>query len=124
VLDAFALLENRLTISPFLLGDTPTAADVHLWTTLLHVDAVHRLHLRADDVRRIADHPSLWAYFGRLYEIPAFRDNVRLDHIARHHRSSCRGPAASGSGVPIVDWSRLSGAHHATPANPATGTCG
>ncbi|WP_436786905.1 glutathione S-transferase C-terminal domain-containing protein [Yinghuangia sp. YIM S10712] len=109
VLRALTMLERRLAPGGFLLGPELTAADVHLWTTLLHVDAVHRLHLHADDVRRIAEHPALWDYFARLHEIPAFRDNLRLDHINRHHRSSCRGPAASGSGVPVVDWPRVSG---------------
>ncbi|NUU25867.1 MAG: glutathione S-transferase family protein [Streptomycetaceae bacterium] len=124
VLNAFGMLEHRLAASPFLLGDTLTAADVHLWTTLLHVDAVHRLHLRAEDVRRLAEHPSLWGYFARLYAIPAFRDNARLDHIAIHHRSSCRGPAAGGSGVPIVDWARLSGTGTRPTADLGTGACG
>lgn len=126
VLDAFDLLETRLSRDAFLLGDMLSAADVHLWTTLLHVDAVHRLHLRADDVRRIADHPALWGYFERLYANAAFRDNVRLDHIARHHTSSCRGPASSGAAVPIVDWACLTGTSGTTGpmAVAAGGSCG
>ncbi|WP_436775573.1 glutathione S-transferase C-terminal domain-containing protein [Yinghuangia sp. YIM S09857] len=126
VLGALGALEHRLARRPFLLGGHLTAADVHLWATLLHVDAVHRRHLAADDVLRIADHPALWAYFARLYAIPAFRDNLRLDHIARHHTSSCRGPAASGGSVPIVDWPRLTGmpAPAAVGASGTPGVCG
>ncbi|MDI2132028.1 glutathione S-transferase C-terminal domain-containing protein [Yinghuangia seranimata] len=120
VFNALGLLEHRLSQSPFLFGDRLTAADVHLWTTLLHVDAVHRRHLWVEDVRRIGEHTVLWAYFERLYELPAFRDNLRLDHIAQHHRASCRGPAASGSTLPIVDWDRLAG----TAPEAAAGDCG
>ncbi|MEU8135782.1 glutathione S-transferase C-terminal domain-containing protein [Streptodolium elevatio] len=123
VLDALGRLEHHLSERPFLLGDHLTAADVHLWTTLLHVDAVHRLHLRAEDVHRIADHPALWNYFERLFANPSFGGNVRLDHIARHHTSSCRGPAAGGSSVPIVDWPRLTGLPD-RPAVGARGACG
>lgn len=107
VFGTLGMLEQRLSERRFLVGDVVTAADVHLWVTLLHVDAVHRRHLHAHDVRRIAAHPSVWAYFARLHRIPAFRDNARLDHIDRYHRSSCRGPAAGGANVPVVDWAAL-----------------
>ncbi|MGA4543076.1 glutathione S-transferase C-terminal domain-containing protein [Uniformispora flossi] len=118
VRNAFGLLESRLAQGEFLLGATLTAADVHLWTTLLHVDAVHRLHLRAEDVRALAEHTAVWDYFARLSEIPAFRDNVRRDHIAAHHRSTCRGPAASGSTVSLV---AADGA--GVPGSAAWGSC-
>ncbi|MFI6579682.1 glutathione S-transferase C-terminal domain-containing protein [Embleya sp. NPDC050493] len=100
-----AVAERRLAARPFLLGDTLTAADVQLWTTLVHLDAVHKRHLAAEDVHRLAAHPHLWAYARRLNRIPAFRDNLRLDHIARNHRSHCRGPAASGVSIALNDWS-------------------
>ena len=97
-------VERRLGARAFLMGDAPTAADVHLWASLVHVDAVHKRHLDAPDVREIAAHPRLWAYARRLARVPAFRDNLRLDHIARNHRSHCRGPAASGVSIALGDW--------------------
>ncbi|OPC84280.1 hypothetical protein B4N89_28110 [Embleya scabrispora] len=105
VLATLAVAERRLAVRPFLLGDRLTSADVHLWVTLVHLDAVHKRHLDAADVHRLAAHPHLWAYARRLNLIPAFRDNLRLDHIARNHRSHCRGPAASGVSIALNDWS-------------------
>lgn len=97
-------VERRLEAAEFLLGDAPTAADVHLWASLVQLDAVHKRHLDAPDVRAIAAHPRVWAFASRLGRVPAFRDNLRLDHIARNHRSHCRGPAASGVSIALGDW--------------------
>ncbi|CAM5605639.1 Glutathione-dependent reductase OS=Streptomyces fumanus OX=67302 GN=GCM10018772_28150 PE=4 SV=1 [Streptomyces fumanus] len=65
-------LEWRLAARDFLLGDSITAADVELWVTLVQLDTVHRWHLDAAAVHRIADHPRLWAYARRLAAHPAF----------------------------------------------------
>ncbi|GHK03980.1 hypothetical protein SY2F82_57770 [Streptomyces sp. Y2F8-2] len=97
-------LEGRLARQEYLFGDQLTAADVELWVSLVQLDTVHRWHLDATAVHRIADHPHLWAYARRLAAHPAF--GPHLDHagIARRHHAHCRGLEAAGAAVQILDW--------------------
>ncbi|CAM5606918.1 glutathione S-transferase C-terminal domain-containing protein [Streptomyces fumanus] len=97
-------LEWRLAARDFLLGDSITAADVELWVTLVQLDTVHRWHLDAAAVHRIADHPRLWAYARRLAAHPAFAAHLDTDAIARRHHAQCRGLEAAGAAVRILDW--------------------
>ncbi|WP_405883053.1 glutathione S-transferase C-terminal domain-containing protein [Streptomyces sp. NBC_01136] len=97
-------LEWRLATQDFLLGDEMTAADVQLWATLVQLDTVHRLHLDAAAVHRIADHPHLWSYARRLAAHPAFGTHLDLDGIARRHHAHCQGLEAAGAAVQILDW--------------------
>ncbi|MFG2026076.1 glutathione S-transferase C-terminal domain-containing protein [Streptomyces sp. NPDC048825] len=100
-------VEWRLAHHDFILGDEMTAADVQLWVILVQLDTVHRLHLDAAAVHRIADHPHLWAYARRLAAHPAFGTRLDLDGIARRHHAHCHGLEAAGAAVQIVDWSGL-----------------
>jgi putative glutathione S-transferase len=75
-----------------------------LWVTLVQLDTVHRHHLDASAVQRIAAHPALWAYARRLAAHPAFGAHLDLDGIARRHHAHCRGLEAAGSAVQILDW--------------------
>ncbi|MER6912689.1 glutathione S-transferase C-terminal domain-containing protein [Streptomyces sp. NPDC000594] len=97
-------LERLLTVQPFVLGDAPTAADVRVWVALVQLDTVHRLHLDAAAVHRVADHPRLWLYARRLTAHPAFGGNLDLEGIARRHHGHCRGLEAAGAAVQIIDW--------------------
>jgi glutathionyl-hydroquinone reductase len=105
LLAVLCALEDRLSGGrPFVLGDTLSAADVYLWVALVRLDTVHRWHLDADAVHRVAAHPQLWAYAHRLLAEPAFRGRLRLGDIARRHRHECRGLEAAGAAVQIIDW--------------------
>ncbi|MFC8918589.1 glutathione S-transferase C-terminal domain-containing protein [Streptomyces sp. NPDC057116] len=104
LLRALGSLERRLTQQEYLLGGGITAADVWLWVTLVRLDTVHRLHLDAGAVHRMADHPHLWAYARRLAAHPAFGRHLDLDGIARRHHAQCRGLEAAGAAVQILDW--------------------
>ncbi|MFD5583969.1 glutathione S-transferase C-terminal domain-containing protein [Streptomyces sp. NPDC127063] len=86
------------------LADHLTAADVELWVALVQLDTVHRHHLDAAAVQRIAGHPALWAHARRLAALPAFGGRLDLDGIARRHHARCRGLEAAGSAVQILDW--------------------
>ncbi|MEV0224747.1 glutathione S-transferase C-terminal domain-containing protein [Streptomyces sp. NPDC050704] len=97
-------LEWRLATQDFILGDEMTAADVQLWVTLVQLDTVHRLHLDAATVHRVADHPHLWAYARRLAAHPDFGQHLDLDGIADRHHAHCRGLEAAGAAVQILDW--------------------
>jgi len=104
LLETLGSLERWLVGREYLIRDQITAADVELWVTLVQLDTVHRHHLDASAVQRIADHPELWAYARRLAAHPAFGAHLDLDGIARRHHARCRGLEAAGSAVQILDW--------------------
>ncbi|MFE1856074.1 glutathione S-transferase C-terminal domain-containing protein [Streptomyces sp. NPDC002387] len=104
LLRTLGALEGRLTDADYLLGGKLTAADVELWVSLVQLDTVHRWHLDAAAVHRIADHPRLWAYARALAAHPAFGGLLDLDGLARRHHAHCRGLEAAGAAVQIVDW--------------------
>ncbi|MFK4144886.1 glutathione S-transferase C-terminal domain-containing protein [Streptomyces sp. NPDC004065] len=98
-------LEGRLAAGrQYLTGDHLTAADVELFVCLVQLDTVHRHHLDARAVHRVAGHPALWAYARRLAAHPAFGAHLDLDGIARRHHARCRGLEAAGAAVQILDW--------------------
>ncbi|WP_329222831.1 glutathione S-transferase C-terminal domain-containing protein [Streptomyces sp. NBC_01485] len=104
LLTTLGVLERGLGVHQYLISDQITAADVELWVTLVQLDTVHRNHLDATAVHRIADHPALWAYARRLAAHPAFGVHVDLDAIARRHHARCQGLEAAGAAVQILDW--------------------
>ncbi|WP_407549330.1 glutathione S-transferase C-terminal domain-containing protein [Streptomyces sp. Pv4-95] len=101
---ALESLESRLADRDHVLGGEVTAADVRLWVTLVQLDTVHRWHLDAAAVHRIAAHRRLWSYARRLAVLPAFGSHLDLDGIARRHHAHCQGQEAAGAAVQIVDW--------------------
>ncbi|MFF7352133.1 MULTISPECIES: glutathione S-transferase C-terminal domain-containing protein [Streptomyces] len=104
LLDTLGRLENRLAGEEYLVDDRLTAADVELWAALVQLDTVHRCHLDASAVHRIAGHGALWAYARRLAAHPAFGRHLDLDGISRRHHGRCRGLEAAGAAVQILDW--------------------
>ncbi|MEU2286948.1 glutathione S-transferase C-terminal domain-containing protein [Streptomyces sp. NPDC013178] len=109
LLATLGALEQGLGTHTYLIRDQVTAADVELWVALVQLDTVHRVHLDAAAVHRIAGHPALWAYARRLAAHPAFGAHLDLDGIDRRHRARCQGLEAAGAAVQILDW-----AAHAT----------
>ncbi|MFE0461330.1 glutathione S-transferase C-terminal domain-containing protein [Kitasatospora sp. NPDC058965] len=114
LLDGLSAVEHRLAAHPYLLGEELTLADVELWVTLVQLDTVHRWHLDAGAVHRIAEHPWLWAYARRLAGHPAFGRHLDLDGIARRHHARCQGKEAAGAAMQIVDWAEHTRAHSRT----------
>ncbi|BFO17350.1 glutathione S-transferase C-terminal domain-containing protein [Streptomyces sp. KM77-8] len=104
LLEALGALERRLVGRTYLIRDEVTAADVELWVTLVELDTVHRNHLDASAVQRVAGHPTLWAYARRLTAHPAFGAHLDLDGIERRHHARCQGLEAAGAAVRILDW--------------------
>ncbi|QDH70320.1 glutathione S-transferase family protein [Marilutibacter alkalisoli] len=89
VFDTLDWLEERLSASHWLCGDTLTEADWRLFTTLLRFDLVYHGHFKCN-LRRLVDYPALWAYTRRLYAHPAVAPTVDFDHIKRHYYQSHR----------------------------------
>ncbi|MFF7122726.1 glutathione S-transferase C-terminal domain-containing protein [Streptomyces sp. NPDC008240] len=104
LLDTLGRTERYLEGEEYLVDGRLTAADVELWVTLVQLDTVHRCHLDASAVHRIADHQALWGHARRLAAHPAFGAHLDLDGIARRHHGHCRGLEAAGAAVQILDW--------------------
>lgn len=80
LLAALATLERRLADRPYVLGDRPTLADAHVWSTLVHLDTVHLGRLTPEGRARVTAHPALWAYARRLTAEPAFGRHLPRTH--------------------------------------------
>jgi len=105
--DALDRIEENLSHSRFLVGDTITEADWRLFTTLVRFDAVYHGHFKCNR-NRLGDFPSLHAYMLDLYFQPGIAATVDLDHIKQHYyvshphlnpsRIVPRGPALDFTG--------------------------
>ncbi|MEW2613051.1 glutathione S-transferase family protein [Streptomyces sp. NPDC047880] len=104
LMDTLGALERWLVGRTYMIRDDVTAADVELWVATVHLDTVHRNHLDASAVQRVADHPTLWAYARRLTAHPAFGTHLDLSGIERRHHARCHGLEAAGAAVQILDW--------------------
>ncbi|MEU3525906.1 glutathione S-transferase C-terminal domain-containing protein [Streptomyces sp. NPDC038707] len=109
LLDTLARLERRLSGEEYLADGRLTAADIELWVSLVQLDTVHRCHLDASAVHRLAGHHALWAYARRLAAHPAFGRHLDLDGTARRHHGRCQGLEAAGAAVQILDWASHAG---------------
>jgi len=67
--DTLEMLEGRLGTRRYLVGDTHTLADWHLFPTLVRFDTAYYGAFKCNK-RRIQDSPNLWHYLRDLYAIP------------------------------------------------------
>jgi glutathionyl-hydroquinone reductase len=82
-------LEDRLSRSRYVCGETLTEADIRLFTTLVRFDPVYHGHFKCN-IRRIVDYRHLWAYTRDLYQTPGVAETVDFGHIKRHYYMSHR----------------------------------
>ena len=80
-------LEARLEGQRYLVADRLTEADIRLFTTLVRFDAVYHGHFKCNRAR-LVDYPNLWAFARRLYQMPAIRGTIHMDHVVRHYHYS------------------------------------
>lgn len=85
--DTLDWLEERLSLSRYLMGDRVTEADWRLFTTLIRFDVVYHGHFKCNRAR-IVDYPNLWAYTRELYQWPGVAETVNFAHITRHYHYS------------------------------------
>jgi putative glutathione S-transferase len=84
---ALDTLDERLSRSRYLVGNTLTEADWRLFTTLVRFDAVYYGHFKCN-LRRIEDYLNLSGYVRDLYQTPGIGETVNFDHIKRHYYMS------------------------------------
>lgn len=103
--EALDSLEFALGLTPYLLGDQLTEADIRFFTTLVRFDAVYYGHFKCN-IKRLVDYPNLWAYTRRIYNLPGVAATVNFDHIKQHYYGSHKTINPNGI-VPVgpdLDW--------------------
>ncbi len=80
-------LDEKLSKSRYLTGETITEADWRLFTTLVRFDVVYVGHFKCN-IKRIADYENLSAYVRELYQHPGIAQTVYFDHIKKHYYES------------------------------------
>ncbi|QTG16958.1 glutathione S-transferase family protein (plasmid) [Agrobacterium tumefaciens] len=87
VFETLDWLERRLARQRYLVGGRLTEADIRLFTTLVRFDPVYHGHFKCN-LHALVDYPSLWAYTRDLFQHPAIRPTIDLQHIKGHYYAS------------------------------------
>ncbi|HLR85783.1 MAG TPA: glutathione S-transferase C-terminal domain-containing protein [Nocardioidaceae bacterium] len=77
-------LSDHLADRRYLVGDTITAADIYLFTTLARFDAVYHGHFKCNR-QKLTEMPVLWAYARDLFQTPGFGDTIDFVQIKQHY---------------------------------------
>jgi putative glutathione S-transferase len=116
VFEGLEWAEDRLQRQRYLLGDLLTEADWRLFPTLMRFDAVYYGHFKCN-LRRLRDHPALWAYTRELYQIPGVAGTCSLDEYKAHYYGSHRNINPTGF-IPIGPELDFTTAHGRAAAFP------
>ncbi|MGT2907073.1 glutathione S-transferase family protein [Streptococcus dentiloxodontae] len=109
-------LEQRLSVSRYLFGDSITDSDIRLYVTLARFDTAYYNGFNCNR-NRLVDFPNLWAYARDLYQQEAFHETTKFDHIKKHYHLSAtvnpyqilpKGPDQSVWELPHNRTSKLS----------------
>ncbi|KAL8942284.1 MAG: hypothetical protein Q9216_001757 [Gyalolechia sp. 2 TL-2023] len=84
--------------APYYFGSLITEADIRLFTTIIRFDPVYVQHFKCNirDIR--SGYPALHRWLRHLYwDVPAFGETTRFEHIKKHYTKSHRqiNPAVS-----------------------------
>ncbi|RRO14300.1 glutathione S-transferase family protein [Saccharopolyspora rhizosphaerae] len=82
--EAVDLLAERLSGQRYLVGDTITEADVHLFPSLVRFDAVYHGHFKCNR-HKISEMPVLRDYTRDLFQTPGFGDTIHFPQIKEHY---------------------------------------
>jgi hypothetical protein len=77
-------VEEVLSRQRYLVGSAFTEADVRLFMTLVRFDEVYVVYFKTNK-KRIADYPHMHNYCRELYQMPAFRATIDMEHIKVRH---------------------------------------
>ena len=100
------MLDARLALQRYLVGDTITEADLRLFVTLVRFDAVYH-HAFKCMLRPLSAYHHLDNYLRDIHQIPGVAATVRLDHIVTSYYSIERvNPSGIVPILPALDFSR------------------
>lgn len=110
VFATMARLEDRLGDQRFLFGDVMSTADIRLFATLVRFDTVYATHFRCTR-KRLVDHPALWRFTRRIYQMPGIRQTIDFDEIrfGYYVNDGAHNPFDIIGQQPEIDWEDRSG---------------
>lgn len=85
--DALENLEERLSFTRYLAGDTFTWLDLRLFMTLVRFDPVYITYFKTNQ-KRLADYPNLLGFVRDVYSIEPVKKSINMDHIKTHYYTS------------------------------------
>jgi putative glutathione S-transferase len=97
--DSLDEIEAALTNSRYLCGNSPTLADICLFTTLFRFDIVYYGLFKCNR-RRIQDYNNLGAYLRDLYQLPGVASTCDLESVKRDYYGNLF-PLNPGGIIPI-----------------------
>lgn len=102
------VLEKRLDVQRYLIGNVLTEADWRLFTTLVRFDPVYFGHFKCN-IRRIADYPNLSNYILDLYQMDGVGETINMAHIKKHYYASHTmiNPTGIIPAGPAIDYNAL-----------------
>ena len=77
-------VEEVLSKSRYLVGNTFTEADLRLFMTLVRFDEVYVVYFKCN-VKRIADYPHMRNYLRDVYQLPGMKESISMEHIKTHY---------------------------------------
>lgn len=80
-------VEEILSKSRYLVGNTITEADIRLFTTLIRFDPVYYGHFKCNK-KHVYEYPNIWAFTRELANIPEIKSSIHIPHIKEHYYSS------------------------------------
>ncbi|NEQ73490.1 MAG: glutathione S-transferase family protein [Okeania sp. SIO2C9] len=92
-------IDNVLSASRYLCGETVTLTDVRLFTTLFRFDVVY-YGLFKCNLRRIQDYQYLSAYLRNLYQLPGIADTCNLEAVKQDYYGNLF-PLNPGGIIPV-----------------------
>jgi len=95
-------VEEMLSKSDYLVGNTLTEADVRLWTTIIRFDPVYVGHFKCNLKSIEKDYPNILQWARRIYQMPKIAETVNMEHIKWHYYHSHRQINPTGI-VPVGD---------------------
>lgn len=104
--NALEKIEERLSKSRYLIGNTLTEADVRLFTTLVRFDPVYVGHFKCNK-KQIREFPAIYGFLKDLYQNPGITSTVNFHHIKYHYYGSHKSinPTGVVPKGPIIDLS-------------------
>lgn len=107
--EALEILEDRLSKTRYLVGDTFTWLDLRLFNTLVRFDPVYATYFKTNK-KRIVDYPNLLSFVRDIYSMEEVKSTINMDHIKGHYYAS--HPIHNPFGIiPIYDGPDLDEPH-------------
>ena len=85
--DTLDWLEERLSKSRFLLGNTLTASDLRAYVTLVRFDPVYVVYFKCSK-KMIREYPNVYAYTRDIHQHPRIGVTTEMNHIRTHYFTS------------------------------------